>query len=155
MIAEPFQKLYSEDKSKNHENSSRIMWAIALVCDTESKYFNLPDKEKRKIIARDYLKDDKFDFSKYREQMDLYEQLIFTSGQRQLSIWKRKMDEKTELLSHMVYSVDSAEFIEKLLVSNTKLFAELERISEQLVKEGESGIVKGGSEESASEKGDI
>ena len=154
-IMEPLKTLYDADKSKSKEDSSKIMWAIALIVDPESKFFNLPLDQRRKLISKDYLQNPKFNFDDYKEHARFYELLSITPAKRQLVIWNTKLDEKTSLLEKMVYSVENAEFLEKLLASNSKLYSELERISEQLVKEGEFGIVKGGSEESISEKGEI
>jgi len=152
---DPLATLYNGDKSKDKSDSSKIMWAIALVFDIESKYFNIPLDDRKKIIARDYLKNDKFDFNKYKEYIEFYEKLTLTPARRHLIIWNNKLDEKTTFLEGLQYNEQTAELIEKLLISNTKLYAELERISEELVKEGDSGIVKGGSEESISEKGEM
>ncbi len=154
-IPAPFNKLYEDDKTKDKHSSSQIMWAIALTTDPSSKFFNITLEDRRTIIARDYLKDIKFDFNAYKECIDFYERMVLTPAQRQLTIWSKKLDEKTELLSRITYNESNSELIEKLLISNTKLFGELQRISEALVKEGEDGIVKGGSEESISEKGEI
>lgn len=154
-LGEPLQKLYNDDKSKDKTASSQIMWAIALVYDTESKYFNIPIGERKKIVAKDYLKNESFNFDDYKDHIELYEKITLTPARRHLIIWNSKLDEKTAFLEGLKYNESTAELIEKLLISNTKLYAELERISEELVKEGNSGIVKGGAIESANESGDI
>lgn len=154
-ITEPLKSFYEADKSKDKTESSTIMWALVLVVDMDSKYFNLPILERRKIIARDYIKNKDFDFDKYKEYSDFYEKLSVTPAKRQLIEWSRIMDEKSEVLRSMKYNVTNWETIEKMLISNKTLFSEFERLSELLVREGEQGVVKGGSEESASEKGEV
>lgn len=150
-----FASLYDADKSKDKSESSKIMWAIALILDTESKFFNLPVDERKRVVAKDYLKSPSFDFGSYKPQMNAYEKLTMTPAKRQLVEWSRIMDEKSELLKTLNYTVETWEIIEKMLKSNKDLYAELQRISELLINEGERGIMKGGSEESATEAGDI
>ncbi len=148
-----FKEIHDADKSKEKLESSSIMWAIALILDTESKYFNMPILERKQLIAREYLKDASFNFEKYKHEMNLYEKLTITPAKRQLTEWSRIMDEKSELLKSLSYTTETWEIIEKMLKSNKDLYSELERISELLVKEGERGTIKGGSVESASEGG--
>lgn len=154
-IAGALKSLYENDKSKDKEESSRIMWAIALAYDIESKFFNLPLIERKKFISKDYLKNEKFDFDKYKDCIEFYEKLSITPARRQLIVWNTKLDEKTEFLATLPYNAQNAKLIDELLSSNTKLYEALAKISEELVKEGDRGVVKGGSEESLSEKGEL
>lgn len=155
VIPNDFNKLYESDKSKKKDDSSKLMWAIALIVDTESKFYNLSLKERKDIVARDYLKNTKFDWKTLDKQVTTYEKLILTPAQRQLSEWNRLMDEKNEYMKKLKYTGDTADEIEKRLLSNAKLFDELTRLSEMLQKEGEQGLVKGGVSESLSERGEI
>lgn len=152
-IPEEFETFRYNDRSRDKEESSKIMWAIALLLDPDSKYKRLKLQDKKTLIAKDFLKNDKFDWGKYKHIMDFYEKLMLTPAQRQLMIWEQKLDEKTQFMADTVYDAENAELLEKLLGSNSKLFAELERIKEQLEREDEGGITKGDFEESAVEKG--
>ena len=42
IAAGPTKKLYEEDKSKKKEESSKLMWFIALSTYVNSKYYNIP-----------------------------------------------------------------------------------------------------------------
>lgn len=155
VIPEQFSKFKYDDRSRDKEESSDIMWAIALLIDPDSKFVRLPLQQRKDIIAKDFLKKPKFDWDKYRDIIELYKKLMLTPAQRQLAIWEEKLDEKTQLMSETKYTIDNAELLEKLLGSNSKLFAELDRIKEQLERDEDLGSVKGGSIESASEIGII
>ena len=50
-IPSTFNELYTKDKSKDKNKSSRIMWAIHLHSHPESKLSNLPDKEEVLVFA--------------------------------------------------------------------------------------------------------
>ena len=151
VIPEEFENFRYNDRSRDKEESSKIMWAIALLIDPDSKYKRLKLQDRKNLIAKDFLKNEKFQWDKYKDIISFYEKLILTPAQRQLMIWEQKLDEKTELMANTTYDLDNAEILEKLLASNSKLFAELERIKDQLNKEDDSGSMKGGGVESASE----
>ena len=151
-VAEGFSKLYNKDTSKGKRKSGRIMWGVALLVDPSSKFSNLPYKDRKKMICEDFIKTPSFKWENYKEQITYYENMLLTPAQRQINIWNRKMDEKTEYLDSLTYE-ENSETIEKLLVSNAKLYVELERISKQLEKEESDGYTKGGAEESMVEKG--
>ena len=147
-----FSNLRGKDKSRDKKISSKIMWGITLLLDPDSKFSNIPFNDRKKMIARDYLQEKNFKWEGYKEAIGLYEKLILSPAKRQVNIWNKKMDEKTEYLESLTYEEDS-ETIEKLLTTNAKLYAELDRITKQLEKEESEGITKGGVEESAVEKG--
>ena len=154
LLFEVFKDLYDKDKSKKKEQSSTLMWHISLLLHPDSILFNVSVSDRKRIIANEYLHDSKFNFKTIDSLIQTYQKLILSSGQRQLVIWTRFMDEKSEFMSTLSYK-DSWEEIEKMLLSNSKLYTELARISEQLEREGSEGEIKGGAEESASESGDI
>lgn len=154
IVPREFNELYKNDKSKDRSTSSKIMWAIALVNDPDSRFCNLPYSDRIKLVARDYLKEDKYDFQKVEKASNLYIQLILSPAKRMMLTWNRLMDEKIEHLNKMKYS-DNPKQIEELLTSNSKLYSEYERIMEVLDKDEVSGKARGGVNESASEKGDI
>ena len=60
----PFASIYKEDKSKAKSKSSQIMWAIALLVDPDSKFSNISFPTRKNMIAKDYLKDESFDWLK-------------------------------------------------------------------------------------------
>ena len=153
LILNDFKQLYDEDKSKKKVESSLFMWGLSLLLHPDSLLFNVSISDRRSIIANEYLHDKSFDWSKVEKYIQAYQKLVLTSAQRQLVIWTRLMDEKSEYMNTLSYNSSNWEEVEKMLLSNSKLYTELERISEQLEKEGSEGDVKGGAEESASEQG--
>lgn len=153
-LPKEFASLYTSDKSKNKEDSSRIMWAIALYADFDSKYRQIPDEERKNLIATDLLRNKDFDWKTVQPQIDAWN-LFKTAAMRQMVEWERFMNEKSKFMSTLTYDASSAEIIEKLLLSNSKLYDEYQKINERLAQEGEAGTVFGGGIESASERGEI
>lgn len=155
-IPEEFREYKELDKSKNKEASSKIMWAIALLLEPKgSKFSNLNLKDRRDIIAKDWIGDAKFDWKTIDSLVKAYEKHSLTAAKRQVNEMRNKLDEKSDFLRTVKYSEDTYEMIEKMLASNAKLYNELARLEASLDSDEEEGIVKGGTVESLSEKGEI
>lgn len=151
-IPKVFNKLYIEDKSKDKKDSSQIMWALALYIDYGSKFKNLSEDERKKLIEHDYIKT-KFKWSDYSEHIKTWE-IFKTPMQKQLDEWSRLMNEKTEYMRSLKFNKENADHIEELLISNEKLHTAYEKLKAKLAGE-DSGKARGGSEESLGERGEI
>lgn len=154
-VKETFNTIYKEDKSKGKIDSSRLMWGIALYADFESKYRQLPEKEKKELIANDLWQNPKFDWTTVKDIIKAWD-VFKSAAQRQMMEWERFTNEKTEFLKGLSFdNIINVEIGEKLLLSNVKLYEAYEKINEKLAAEGEQGTIFGGGMESASEKGVI
>lgn len=153
---EVFNKFYTEDKSKSKVTSSIIMWGVAFYCSFYSKLKQLAEKERKALIAKDIIKDPKFNWENDTIKILIKEWDIFKSvPMKQMTEWDRLMNEKTDFMRTLTYDGSTADTIEKLLLSNSKLYKEYEDIMERLDQESNGGVIKGGSVESLSEKGAI
>jgi|TARA_R110002012_G_scaffold100312_1_gene238935 hypothetical protein len=152
IIPQAFNDLYTTDKSKGKGKSSQIMWAIALLVDSDSKFSNISFNNRKDMIAKDYLKDEDFKWDEVIEATQYYESMLISPTKRQLSVWKKKMDEKSLYLDMLTYE-ENADTIEGLLKTNVKLFEDYERLVKMVEKEKDDGATKGGAVESASETG--
>lgn len=153
-VPEIYNKLYLADKSKGKAQSSKLMWAIAFYADFDSKYRQMSAKEKQILINSDILKDEAFDWETIKEEVNAWE-MFMPIAKKQLLQWERLMSEKTTFLRDLTYNADNAEFIEKLLLSNSKLYKEFEDITSRLTQSEEGGQMIGGGRESLSEMGEI
>ena len=151
-IPQPFADLLKVDTSKGKRKSSQLMWAVALLVDPDSKFTNISLQNRKDMIARDFLRNEKFDWKGVQKACQYYESMLITPTKRQLSIWEQKMDEKSIYLAELTYEED-ATVIEKLLSTNVKLFEDYERLIKMVEKEKDDGTTKGGTVESASEIG--
>ncbi len=146
-----FKSVYSADKSKNKETSSRLMWAVALFIDNKSKFRDLAEHEREHLIQRDY--NTKFSVKDCKDIIDKWKSFL-SPAERQLLLWNKFMDEKNEYMQTLNYAENGDE-IEKRLKSNSTLFEELKRLENLIAEEESEGMVKGGAVESLSEKGEI
>lgn len=159
-----FKKLYDADKTKGKEESSNIMWAISLVYDTESKYYNLPIKDRLRITAIDFLHDAKFPWKQYDEQVSFFQEVCLTEAERTLSEWNQKMLERSKFIKATKYTIGvldskgkyvggTATIIDGMMANTKKLYDQYRQVCEDLAKEKGKGRTYGGASESATEKG--
>lgn len=155
LIPEPLAKLYKQDKSKDKNDSSRIMWAICLYIDPseENKFRNFPEKDRKELIISDYLQDSKFKFESYKDITDWYSKNMLSNVERALISWRNKLTERETFIMSTVYTLESADALDKIMANTDKLFNQLERVEKQYVKEQIDSKDKGGKEASLSDKG--
>ncbi len=163
-IPEAFAEIYKLDKGK--DKSSKIMWAIALVLDTDSKFFNLDTEDKRALIAKDFLKDEKFKWDKYQEAMDLYETLCLSAAKKALVFWTQKIIERRDFMKNTPYEMgtpnpkggwigNTVDTVDKMMGSTKKLFDDYNRVLKDLEEEDSKATAKGGKELSLSDLGEV
>lgn len=164
----PFKVFYTKDKSKNKKESSTIMWAVAMLIDPheENLIRNQSDKEKKALIAEDYLNDKKFNWEhpEIKELRDFYFDNCLTIAEKELVRYEEKLVQRGDFISTQGYTMDSyddrgkvikgtADQLDKMMLNSSKIFAEIENIKDKLTKEDVDGQLKGGATESASEAG--
>ena len=152
-----FADLYSNDKSKGKSWSSKIMWGLAMLVDSKSKFHFLSEEDRRKIIADDWIEDSKFKWDDYIEHIKVFTRLTQTRLSRSLLDLGKKIEERDELVKETRYTINNAKELDGVL-SNTKSIYELYiYLTNEIRKEEDTvnveGVVKGGRTESAGEKG--
>ena len=138
-IPNAFNELYTKDKSKDKNKSSRIMWAIHLHSHPESKLYNLPDKEE--VIARDFIKEKDFKWETYGDLLELYRNVVLTPAERALQNWDEIMslrDKGVKEFYKEAIDAKDADIILKLdkaLAATPKMFDDYKRIKESYEEE--------------------
>lgn len=112
-------------KLKN-KNSSKIMWAVYLTEDTNSKYYALPLSEKRSIIEEEYLEDKVFDW-----ESDEVKELIAVYPKYAMSKAKRFYKAIYDDFEKTINSLSSKDVP---LKEKTTFYSNLERMMEGLNK---------------------
>lgn len=164
-----FQNLYKADKSRNKENSSQLMWAIALACDPNKNNFyrNINYVERKELIKTDYLKDKDFNWEHKTivELTETYEKLCLTIAEKELIRFEEKLNQRGNFLESADYSFDTyseengkvlkgtADQLDKMMVNTGKLYDHLESIKDKMSDDEARGNLRGGEVESASESG--
>lgn len=165
-----FREFHDKDKTRGKKESSKIMWAIAILVDPNEAniYRNLNYTDRSKIVAEDYLRDPEFNWEHpdIKELREAYEKFCITPAERQLLNFEKKMAEREEFIMKTPYSLDSmgednklvkgtATQLDKMMVESDKIFSRLEDLKDKVQKEADAGAMRGGAQESASESGQL
>lgn len=152
---DPFKTLYIDDQSKNKSVSSSLMWGLAFYYDSESILQNLPLKYKMDRVRKEFGGVDIEDV-RIKPYAEEFEFLCTSEAERALRGWEEKMRQRTAMLAEVEYTPDNAVELDKILSATPKLFIELQRLKESVLKETSlEGKAMGGIRESASDRGVI
>lgn len=156
-VPKAFAELYKKDKSKDKVESSKIMWAIAMLVDVskDNKYRNLNEDDKKLLIKTDYLNDASFNFSTYQDCIDLYIKLHTSKLEQELIKIERKLNERLTFIEDTPYDLDTMDKLDKAILNTTKMQEMIKDLTDKILQEKDSGTTRGGRVESASEKGII
>ena len=153
-VPKVFADFYKKDKSKDHSNSSQIMWAVAMLVDSseDNKFRHLNEEDKKLLIKTDYLNDESFDFDVYQEIIDQYIKLHMSKLEQELMKQESKLDERATFIDETPYDLDTADKLDKLLLNTGKLYDQIKDLKEKISLEKDGGTIRGGRVESATEK---
>lgn len=138
-IPEAMSSLYEKDKSKNKSESSQIMWAIHLSEHPESKFYNNPDK--RDVLAKSFLKNEKFKWENYHKIIVEYKSIAFTPAEQALVNWDEIMQMRDKSLKEMYKlatedkDTDELVKLDKMLVATPKMFDDYKRVKKDFEEE--------------------
>lgn len=154
-----FKDLYDNDKSKEKIESSKLMWAIALMVDPNdaNPWRTVNHLDKQKLIKTDYLEDKKFNWNDplIKELTSEYETRCLTIGEKELVRLERKLTQRGDFLDKTDYNLENAAELDKMLLNSGKVFDQIAAIRAKMSQEEQGGTLRGGAKESASERGEI
>ena len=173
--AGPFKKLYTSDKSRGKGSSSKLAWAIALIWDRGSKYYNFPEEGKDGkifLIFDDFFGDFKYytaNKEKIEELKDWYLRAGETIAMRTLRGILDKLEERDKFLRKTPYDAPSPEFdetygvsewakridtIDKMLANTDKIYTLYDK-ARTVVEKEEQSHSKGDAQLSLSDSDEI
>lgn len=169
-----FRTLYDKDKSKTKIDSSKTMWAIALMVDPHEKnpWKNVNPLDKKILISIDFLHDEKFNWESEEiiNLIEEYKDKCLTVAEKALIELEEKLSERAKFIKETNYTLDyyeetergstklvkgTAAQLDKMVTETKKIYDHLQLIRKQMEAENISGSIKGGAIESASEKGEL
>jgi len=161
LLLEPaLKEFHKNDKSKAKKDSSNLLWWIAFCydLDTDNKWRGQPLAEKGPLLGEELGLGADVQKKKEKELAVLvpaYCKFQDSPAKRQLRMLEQKMEEKTIFMAKTKYDEDTYEALDKMMLSDTKLYALLATVTKQLSEETEEGSGKGGSAPSLSDDGKI
>ena len=160
----PFQDVFSQDRSRDKQDSSKLMWGVVGLCDPNdyNPFSKMEERADRlKDIRASYWDDEFYERKQDRikECADRYDSLFYTSTEKQFAIINEKISQiglvmggvKINTLDDVLAVSKAFEAQEKNLQLRKKLRA---LVAEEKAMSGE-GTIKGGNEAGLLESGDI
>lgn len=140
----PFKEFRANDKTYEHNTSSKEMWFIALCYDYESPKKNYPIEDRITLGEVDYLKHSRgwFDKNKdrFKDVIEGYNKEQQNSPYRNLARHHANLDRLNDKIQTIIETGSAAQMTDaiKLLKEFPKLYQENERLQEKLRKDLES-----------------
>ena len=128
-----FTRLYKSDKTKNHNSSSKAMWAIALVYHPSSPYAAEKESTKKKIAEEELgLKGSRyFSWKKFEPTVDRFIAVTTTKAEKFLMMWEKELEDRFALIQSIPYSLDTPhdliKFKEGMMGQTDRLWAQYEK----------------------------
>jgi len=143
------------DFSDDNIESSKVMWAIAMLVDTSvsNPYRNLKEDDRKIVIQDNYLKVDSFDWVLYKEIIEFYQELNSSKLEKDLYMHECKLEERAKFIMETPYNTTNGPILDKLMANTQKIYELIDKIKDNIKKENSDGKMKGDRIESASEKG--
>lgn len=152
---QPFKDYYNS--TANRVYSSKVMWAIYLFCDPDSRFARMNEDEKIKEICDNYLEQEHNIFTDevIIKLVEAYEDKILSKLQRSFGRLLKKLEERDNFISKTPYNEKNAATLDKMFANSSAIYEQLKAIEDELETEKKSGNIKGGRKESLSERGII
>lgn len=153
-VPEAFALLYNEDKTKDKRESSKLMWAVAMLVDISdtNKYRNLREEDRKKLICEDYLGRPEYNWDLLEPAIETYKHLHLSKDERILVDLERKVEERTKFIIDTEYSLEEGDKLDKLFANTDKIFNIVKDLRADIEKQKNAGTLKGGRTESISEQ---
>mgnify|MGYP003145391645 FL=1 len=135
---------------RHKDYGSRAIKWIVLMCDYNSPYRNLPEKEKREAVTMDmYGKRSfyKLDKEVIEKAMDKYNELQYDPLYEQYRVFNNKLIEFNEYIKNMPITGDNATELQKVMIGQDKIMDAREKLRKLiLTRNEEEENIEGGGE---------
>jgi folate-dependent tRNA-U54 methylase TrmFO/GidA len=131
-----FKEFKDKDKSKNKEESSRIMWAIHLCLKPNSLLYNDPEKWNRVKVS--ILEDSKFKWDKYENLKTDYMELVLAPAEKYFHIFNDILEKKRVFLKDFDYTKandSQMRVVESMSTNMYKIGLEYDKVKKLLNEE--------------------
>lgn len=123
----------------------KVLMKIAAYAHRDSPISSLSEEEKLEEIPR-------FDPSKHEKLIKEFVEKTLSNKQKQLRLWKIKLEERTDLLNSEEYTIESMEWQDQILARHKKFWDEYLKIEKEVLIEEQSSVNVGGVEDTLTEK---
>lgn len=139
LLDSTIKELYDKDTSKKKSKSSKIMLAIHYCLHPNSAIYNYPKKWDE--VKKSLVKDEKLDWTDYKEIIFKYKEMVLTQAERSLLEWEEFMQKRDNFLKSRIFVVGDFEAnreLEMMSAKNASYYKEYFQIKEALMREREN-----------------
>jgi len=135
---EPFAKF------KKRKNSAKIMMAIYMIYDPKSQLTNSGESTDkiRKDITKNFLEDDKFNWSLHKDVVLAYQHYTRTKVEKEFDDWWKQLEERKEFVKELDWE-DDPDLKEKLLLQTDQHFEKFNNIVSIMKEERQEKLMYG------------
>ncbi len=136
IYVEPFSKLYSKDKSKDKNLSSKHLWCIIWMSDPDeeiNKYYRIPFDE-RLQVCKNFNPDFKIDDKLISECMEKYSFLCMSADERAYKLQKDQLIELSTFLSSQEINMETVKDLIDLKAKMPKIYQDFEKIEKLFIR---------------------
>jgi hypothetical protein len=153
----PFSDLYSNDKSKNKEQSSKDMWCILWMNDPDedvNKFYRIP-KEERIETCKNFNKTFDPQHPLIEECSKYYTELCLSADEKAYKLQKDQLIEIAQYLNTLPLDLDTIGKIVDLKSKMPKIYKDFETVDKLFQKVKSEQRVFGGRRQTSREQGRI
>lgn len=139
-----------------NELPSKQMWVVFFFADVSDKniFRNTPDDVKKQELEDNYIKD-VIDWEALDPYIQRYKQLCMSPAERAFATWSKKLEERSNFIDSIEYDQDTWESLDSIMKNSKVIFDHYEKVAEKFGEQKAKSTLRGGKQESASEKGII
>lgn len=152
---EPFKSLYGKDKGTKEE-SSKVMWFIAVGHHPSSAIHQMDLESKYKLLSISYFKNANFPKANKKildEGVPVFLEATLGSTQRQILKLEALLDKRGKFIETQEYDLTNFEDLDKMFAATDKIQGTFDKLRTKLAEEQEAGTARGSKNLSAGDMG--
>lgn len=144
--------LCQEVLSREKGNASKVMWAVYLTEDPNSRLYNVPYTERRREVAINFFKDENYDWEDIKYVITGYPRTVLTKEEIMFKIWGDKLDMLTAHVKDLNLETDSGfNKTFKVMEKMDKIWSTYDTVKNKMVEQKTKSRLQGGGSESRRE----
>lgn len=158
IYVKPFSEIYSLDKKKDKEKSSKDMWCVFWLTDPDeevNKYYRIPTIEERLDICKSYNPDFDEEHPLIKEAIEKYPHLCLNADELAYKLQKDQLIEISQFLAEQTISMENIKEIIELKAKMPKIYQDFEKIDKMFRTGKDQQRIHGGRKKTPRERGMI
>jgi hypothetical protein len=152
----PFNELFDTDGGE--ELSSRTMWCIYFMCDPDEDnniFYRIPIKDRQDMLKETFHSSINWEDDLIKRCIEIYPDACLTSIQKTLKDKKEWLLKRESFITTQVYDLENYDKLDKMASASKKIWDEFKKTEEEFQAEKGKITVKGGRQQSKTERKEL